>query len=125
MLKQGTQIIYVPTHANGNIHHPDCEAGFVAHETVLPGNAIFCRYWANGSVPLRLRTVANSEATSIEALVERDTVPQQDVTAAMVECGLDEVEPGRWFVSTTPEARAAKRKIKDKEALTRWNKNGP
>ncbi len=91
MLKKGTQIIYVPTHANGDIHHPDCEAGFVAHETVLPGNAIFCRYWVTGSVPRRLRTLANSEATPVEMLVERDTVPQQDVEAAMTECGLTKI----------------------------------
>ena len=87
-LKQGTQIIYVPTHANGDIHHQDCEAGFVAHETTLPGNAIFCRYWVNGSVPRRLRTTAISEATPIYLLVIRDTVPQEEVEAAMVECGI-------------------------------------
>lgn len=88
IMKPGTQIIYVPTHAGGDIHHPDCEAGFVAHETILPGNAIFCRYWANGSAPRRLRTLANSEATPIEYLVIRDTVPFQDIEVAMVKCGI-------------------------------------
>lgn len=82
-LKPGTQIIYVPTHANGDIHHTDCQAGFIASPTVLPGNAIFCRYWVSGSVPRRLRTLANSEATPIENLVIRDTVPLQDVKAAI------------------------------------------
>jgi hypothetical protein len=83
MIKRGTQIIYVPTHANGDIHHADCEAGFIASPTVLPGNAIFCRYWAKGSGPRRLRTLANSEATPIEYLVLRDTVPLQDVKVAI------------------------------------------
>lgn len=60
----------------------------MAAETILPDNAIFCRYWVNGSIPWRLRTLANSEATPIEMLIERDTVPQRDVVAAMIECGL-------------------------------------
>ncbi len=88
MLKKGTQIIYIPTHACNDIHHPDCQAGFIAYETVLPGNGIFCRYWVTNSVPRRLRTLANSEATPIEMIIERDTVPQQDVETAMIECGL-------------------------------------
>jgi hypothetical protein len=90
MLKQGTQIIKVPPHANGDIHHRDGQAGFIARETILPGNAIFCRYWVRGSEGFRLRTVANSEATPVDMLVIRDTVPQQAVKAAMLECGIIE-----------------------------------
>ena len=86
--KQGTQIIYIPIHADGDIHHQDCQEGFVAHETILPGNAIFCRYWATGAIPRRLRTIANSEATPIDMLIIRDTVPQQDVEAIIQELNL-------------------------------------
>jgi len=37
MLKQGTQIIYVPMHAKEEINHPDCEAGFVTSVTAQDG----------------------------------------------------------------------------------------
>ena len=76
-LKPGMQIIYVPTHANGDISHPDCEAGFV---TSVRGDAAFCRYWRRDIKPSgyysELRTKANSEATPIANLVIMDTVPR-------------------------------------------------
>jgi len=75
MLKQGTQIIYVPRHAEGDETHPDCETGFV---TTLVGPNAFCRYWRKVD-PFGLRTTANSELTPIEQLVERNTVSQQMV----------------------------------------------
>jgi hypothetical protein len=81
MLEQGMQIIYVPTHTDGDIHHPDCEAGFVAHTTEIEG-AIFCRYWSKYS-PGELRTKANSELTPVNLLVVRNTVPQEQVEAAI------------------------------------------
>ena len=88
MFKQGQQIIYVPYHAKGDIHHQDCEEGFVSHETILPGDAIFCRFWLKTSEPRRLRTVNNSEATSIDMLVIKDTVSQSVVDEAMQQCGI-------------------------------------
>jgi hypothetical protein len=70
-LRSGTQIIYVPDHAEGDADHPDCEHGFV---TSVRGDIAFCRYWSKSHSGLR--TVANSEATPIHNLVVQDTVSQ-------------------------------------------------
>lgn len=80
-MKQGTQIAYVPEHANGDLSHPDVEFGFVMSKR---GNAHFCRYWVKG-VPGELRTVANSELTPSELLVEDISVPQTYVKIALLE----------------------------------------
>ena len=74
-MKMGTQIVYVPLHANGNVDHPDCEAGFV---TSLRGDTVWCRYWSK-HCPGELRTKANSEATPLDLLVFTDTRPQDEV----------------------------------------------
>ena len=74
-LQPGTQIIYVPTHAQEDISHPDCEEGFV---TRVKNTHAFCRYWSKYR-PGELRTKANSEATPLDCLVIRDTVPQEEV----------------------------------------------
>jgi hypothetical protein len=79
MLQRGTQIIYVPAHAKNDIHHPDCESGFV---TSVSGSIAFCRYWSQYS-PGELRTKAGSERTPIDSLVIRDTVPQERVEIAL------------------------------------------
>ena len=81
-MKRGRQVIYVPNHANGQVDHPDCEAGFI---TSTDGDYAFCRYWSNHlpHLPLRLRTRANSERTPIANLVIQDTVPQIAVAAAL------------------------------------------
>ena len=72
-MNRGTQIIYVPTHANGDVDHPDCEAGFI---TSTVEDAAFCRYWnKDGS----LRTVSSSEKTYFSDLVAKDTVLQGKV----------------------------------------------
>ena len=77
MLKRGTQIIYVPDHADGDVDHPDVEVGFVT--TYTPGTVMaFCRYWSKYE-PDRLRTMANSELTPVRNLVVRNTVPQHEV----------------------------------------------
>ena len=80
-LTRGTQILYVPMHAHGDTNHPDCEAGFV---TSVRGDVAFCRYWSR-STPGELRTKANSEATPVDALVERWSVPQAQIEAALRE----------------------------------------
>lgn len=81
MLERGTQIIYVPNHADGDVSHPDCEAGFV---TSACATTAFCRYWYR-SYPGELRTKANSENTPIDNLVIQDTVPQSRVEQALKE----------------------------------------
>jgi len=73
-LKPGTQIIYIPNHADG-IDHPDCEKGFV---TSMTKRGAFCRYW-NKHNPEKLRTIANSEMTRFENLVIKDTHPQSEI----------------------------------------------
>lgn len=72
MLTRGTQIVYVPTHANGDTQHPDAEPGFV---TSMNGDVAFCRYWSKSN-PDQLRTTVNSEATPVDTLVVADTRPQ-------------------------------------------------
>lgn len=71
--KPGTQIAYIPDHAEGDILHDDVEFGFVTSQAGK--RSVFCRYWIKG-LPGVLRTVANSEATPIENLVECISVNQ-------------------------------------------------
>lgn len=70
--KRGDQIVYIPLHANGDAEHPDCEFGFV---TSVRPSGCYCRYWHKGS-PGNLRTKANSEFTSKEAMRHIVSVPQ-------------------------------------------------
>jgi len=71
-MKPGTQVAYIPDHALGDIKHPDVEFGFVTSEK----NAVhFCRYWKRNELGI-LRTTANSESTSTDHLVEKDSVSQ-------------------------------------------------
>lgn len=79
-LKTGTQIIYVPTHVEGDLNHPDCEEGFV---TSVRGENASCRYWSKQTTG-ELRTKAGSELTSISLLATKDTQPQ-DVVNNMIE----------------------------------------
>ncbi len=97
-LKPGTQIVYVPNHANGDVDHPDSQAGFVT-STKPHLSLVFCRYWNKydkkafgDGFPIvyerrrllekRLRTTANSEAAYPHNIVIYDTVPQKlvDIT---------------------------------------------
>ena len=82
--KKGTQIIYVPEHANGNMSHPDCERGFVT-SIQKDREAAFCRYWTKDLSDLRTR--ANSERTYLWNLELMVSVPQSRVreTLAIIE----------------------------------------
>lgn len=77
MFEPGTQIAYIPTHADGDINHPDVEFGFVVSSRE---NDSFCRYWRKGE-PGKLRTMANSELTPNTLLVEHRSVDQVNVDA--------------------------------------------
>lgn len=77
------QIAYIPTHANGDIEHPDVEHGFV---TSVLGDTVFCRYWSK-SHPRYLRTTANSEGRPIECLVHHHTAIQSIVDNLFKELG--------------------------------------
>lgn len=83
-MEKGTQIAYIPSHANGNINHPDVEFGFVISETA---NSHYCRYWKKGNI-YSLRTKANSELTPNECLVKHRTHPQYVVDGFIKELGL-------------------------------------
>ena len=73
-LKRGTQIAYVPTHAKGDLYHPDVQYGFV---TSGPGlDTYFCRYWSKHHEK-ELRTKANSECTPVNCLRVIDTQSQE------------------------------------------------
>lgn len=78
-LQRGTQIIYVPTHAEGNENHPDCERGFV---TSVKPDAAFCRYWSKYH-PGELRTKMNSELTPLDCLVVKKSVADSKVEQAL------------------------------------------
>ena len=73
---RGTQILYVPSHANGSLTHPDCESGFVT--SVKDDGLVFCRYWSKHE-DYELRTKANSEGTHPTNIFVVDTVPQRRV----------------------------------------------
>ena len=70
IIQRGTQIAYIPMHAEGDIEHPDVEFGFV---TSVVGDMAFCRYWHKGHIG-RLRTLANSEGTYLDDLRPHVTV---------------------------------------------------
>ena len=73
-MKPGTQIAYIPQHANGDLAHPNVEFGFVTFQS-QSGNRHWCRYWHRGR-PVVMRTTANSELTPDHCLVEHISVPQ-------------------------------------------------
>jgi hypothetical protein len=74
-MKPGTQIAYIPTHANNDINHEDVEFGFITSKS---DKDYFCRYWS-GRGKTTLRTAANSERTPSEMLVEYVSVSQKVV----------------------------------------------
>lgn len=75
-IKRGTQIAYIPTHAEGDIQHPDVEFGFAMN---VPGHVgVACRYWRDGH-PGELRTASISEITPLECIEEYESVPQRVV----------------------------------------------
>lgn len=45
IIEPGDRVIYVPTHANGDINHPDCEYGIVSSWN---NRGIFVKYVRNG-----------------------------------------------------------------------------
>lgn len=66
-----TQVAYIPTHAEGNLAHPDVQYGFIASAR-RPDGSYKVRYWSKRD-PNELRTKANSEITDEENLVAHAT----------------------------------------------------
>jgi hypothetical protein len=79
-MNPGTQVAYIPLHANDNFDHPDVEFGFVVKQE---NNGYFCKYWHKGRVG-ELRTINNSEFTYGHFLVEHDSV-SQDMVDGLIE----------------------------------------
>ena len=83
--KPKDQIIYVPTHADDDVTHPDCERGFVTSvKETADCNIIFCRFWYKvelGKEPY-MRTKANSESVADNMLILKDTVDQKLIEKA-------------------------------------------
>lgn len=77
-LSIGTQILYVPNHAEGDVEHEDVEQGFV---TSVGSGVAFCRYWRKDGYGLRI--TANSEATPLENIVLFDSHNQAEIEAMM------------------------------------------
>lgn len=76
-LRPGTQILYVPDHAKGNLSHQDVEKGFVEFIRPELGMA-FCRYYSKYDEK-ELRTKANAERSPIRNIVIKDHRPQNEV----------------------------------------------
>ncbi len=88
-LTRGTQVVYVPTHVDGDMEgdvsylsHPDVQFGFVT--SVAKGGAYFCRYWISRTSN-ELRTKANSESTPASLLMQVDSHTEEEVGTALRE----------------------------------------
>ena len=81
---RGDQIAYVPSHANGDMDHPDVDYGFVYNVNKYDKNLYFCRYWSKYEKG-ELRTKANSESTHARDLRLWWSVPQGDVNKTIEE----------------------------------------
>jgi len=82
MIESGTQVIYVPLHADGP-DHPDCEEGFVT--SFDDEQHVWCRFWHKiKGHENELRTTLNSECCYERDLVIRDTRPQEFVDETLV-----------------------------------------
>jgi hypothetical protein len=121
---RGTQIVYVPEHAGGNLNHPTCETGFVL--AIRDGTA-WCRYWSKYA-PGELRTKSCCERTPVELLVAKDTVPQRKVDAwlAAYELGYEDVRQRRperagWTNEVVRDAYLSGRDTAETDrALRQW-----
>ena len=82
-LKPGTQIAYVPDHAEGDISHKDVEFGFVVRKSPY-GASYFCRYWYKGQLG-NLRTISCSQLTREIHIVKIDKVLQGVVDSYLEE----------------------------------------
>jgi len=78
--ERGDQIAYIPTHAKGNVAHPDVEFGFV---TSVDGERVWCRFWRKGGGERELRTKANSELVMASDLVGYESVTKRRVDMAL------------------------------------------
>ena len=78
-IKPGTQVTYVPWHANGDVHHPDCEDGFItsAQTNGVHESVAYVRYFHKHRDSLRTTTC--SERTPTCCLVLNTHHPQTTI----------------------------------------------
>jgi hypothetical protein len=79
-MKAGTQIVYMPSIAKGNLKHKEVEYGFVLE----PKGEYFhwCHFW-NKNSPGKLRTRKRPDMVPNDNLVEKKSVPQKQVDEMM------------------------------------------
>ncbi len=80
-MEKGTQVIYIPDHADSDANHPDSKCGFVASEGRVAG-AVFCRFWNEDFSALE--TTDNSERTPIANLILERSVDQARVDEMLI-----------------------------------------
>ena len=96
-LEEGEQVLYIPTHAEGDPKHDDVEEGFVMADK---GETAFVRYFFRRSVSAAggLRTVANSESTPKAMLMRYVHHSQGEIDALVRQIKADwEVMYGRPY----------------------------
>jgi hypothetical protein len=84
--KKFTQVAYIPTHAKGDIDHPDVQFGFITSIRDREGY-YFVRYWRAKYSP-ELRTKANGERTHESMLVKCKTHMSEEISREARELGL-------------------------------------
>lgn len=84
LLKQGTQILYVPNHAEGDLDHEDVEQGFV---TLVGQRVARCRFWRKDGTGLRTRL--NSESVAFENLFMFKHRNKKEVEDMLLVCGYE------------------------------------
>lgn len=81
--KKFTQVACIPTHAKGDINHPDVQFGFTTSERDSEGY-YFVRYWLS-KYSKELRTKANGERTHESMLMEYYSHLSFEIIQAMQE----------------------------------------
>ena len=77
-ITRGTQFVFVPTHAAGDVAHADCLHGFIAKDGQM-GHTVLVYFWRELGVSLR---TVQPVATDVTRLVFVDIV-EQDVVGMM------------------------------------------
>lgn len=87
-MKKGTQIAYIPSHANGDLTHSDVEFGFITSQSERMSSH-FVRYWERGEEGFVLHTTAGSELTPDRLLMKHKIVMQErvDKLLALIKAG--------------------------------------
>lgn len=83
-LKTGTQVAYLPDHAENDITHPDVQFGFI---TSTNERFAFVRYWKKMQEGKQLRTTSCSEGTDVKNLRLAKSCSMKEVVDALNSIG--------------------------------------